>query len=47
MNISKAERLIVRDKDGNILSNIEIGMASLAKMQDKRQILTIQQAKQK
>jgi len=45
MDISKAERLIVKDKDGNILCNIEIGMASLAKMQDKSQILTIQQSK--
>lgn len=45
MNIQKAERLIVRDKDGNQLCNIVIGSASLAKMQDKSQILTITQSK--
>lgn len=45
MNIAKAERLIVKDKDGNVICNIEIGMASLAKMRDKSQVLTIQQAK--
>ena len=45
MNISKAERLIVKDKEGNQLCNIEIGSISLAKMQDKSQILTITQIK--
>jgi len=45
MNISKAERLIVKDKEGNQLCNIEIGSISLAKMQDKSQILTITQTK--
>jgi hypothetical protein len=47
MNISKAERLIVRDKDGNQICNIEIGSISLAKMQDRSQVLTITQVKQK
>lgn len=45
MNIAKAERLIVKDKEGNVICNIEIGMASLEKMRDKSQVLTIQQAK--
>jgi hypothetical protein len=45
INISKAERLIVRDKEGNQLCNIEIGSKSLVKMQDKSQILTITQVK--
>ena len=45
MNISKAERLVVKDKEGNQLCNIEIGNISLAKMTDKTQILTIQQSK--
>ena len=45
MNISKADKLIVKDREGKILCNIEIGAISLAKMHDKTQILTIQQIK--
>ena len=46
MNIAKAETLIVRDKDGVVICTIKIGMISLAKMNDKSQVLTIQQANQ-
>ncbi len=45
MNISKANTLIVKDKDGNVISTIEIGSVQLDKMRDKTQILTIKQAK--
>lgn len=45
MNISKAERLIVKDKDGNQLCNIKIGMISLNTLMDKTKEVVIQQAK--
>ncbi len=45
MNISKANTLIVKDKDGNVILRIEIGSVQLDKMRDKTQILTIKQAK--
>ena len=43
MNISKTDRLFVKDKEGNIICNIKIGSISLAKMRDKIQILIITQ----
>ena len=45
MNISKSNTLIVKDKDGNVISRIEIGRISLDKMRDKTQVLTIQEFK--
>ena len=45
MNISKANTLIVKDKDDNVISIIEIGSVQLAKMRDKTQVLTIREAK--
>ena len=45
MNISKANTLIVKDKEGNVISRIEIGSVQLDKMRDKTQVLTIREAK--
>lgn len=45
MNISKAKTLIVKNKDGEVITRIEIGMIQLAKMNDKTEVLTIQQSK--
>ena len=45
MNISKAETLIVYDKDGTLLANIKIGMVSLSTIHDKSKVLEIRQSK--
>jgi hypothetical protein len=45
MNISKAEILIVYDKNNNVIARIKIGMASLSTMRDKSKILEIKEAK--
>ena len=47
MNISKTERLIVYDNEGNKIVDVEIGIVELATMQDKSKVLTIRQARKK